>query len=296
MKKRFAARTSTVLLAIALSSIVAFSQPATAAKQAEATKPFVLGVVEEFRSVMLKEIRTLNIYLPAGYNESDSVRYPIIYLLDGSANEDFVHVVGLVQYNNLRWVNRIPKSIVVGIANVDRRRDFTFPTAVESDKVKLGLTGRSERFIAFIERELQPFVDKKYRTTQSRTLIGQSLGGLLATEILFKKPELFEKYIIISPSLWWDDGSIFKLKPELLNENFTRKTDVYVGVGKEGFAPSKIPRVMEEDAKKLAETIKSARNNNVTVHFDYLPQEDHATVTHQAVFNAFRLLYPVPVN
>lgn len=290
----FPSRTAAVALFILCLWTAALSQ-APAAAPASAPKPFVLGVVEEFRSAALKEDRTLNIYLPPGYKETDEARYPVIYLLDGSADEDFIHIVGIVQYNNFSWVNRVPRSIVVGIANVNRRRDFTFPTRVESDRTKLGLTGGSARFIAFIENELQPYIDKRYKTTSSRTLIGQSLGGLVATEILFKKPQLFDRYIIISPSLWWDNGSLLDMKqPGILHANFARKTDVYVGVGKEGFAPSKIPRVMEEDAKKLAEKIRSARNTNVTVHFDFLPQEDHATVTHQAVFNAFRLLYPPP--
>jgi uncharacterized protein len=64
-------------------------------------------------------------------------------------------------------------------------------------------------------------------------------------------------------------------------------------VGKEGLAPSKIPHVMETDANLLNEKIKGTRNKNVHVFFDYLPQEDHATITHQSVFNAFRILYPV---
>ena len=66
-------------------------------------------------------------------------------------------------------------------------------------------------FIA-IEKELQPYIETKYKTNNDKTIIGQSLGGLFATEVLLKKPTLFNKYIIISPSLWWDNGS-------LLNQN-----------------------------------------------------------------------------
>ncbi|GAA4465567.1 hypothetical protein GCM10023189_46350 [Nibrella saemangeumensis] len=100
----------------------------------KAAKPFVLGIIDEIQSTQLAEKRTLNIYLPEGYNKDDTTRYPVIYLLDGSADEDFIHVVGLVQFNTFPWVNRIPKSIVVGIANVNRRRDFTYPTTLEEDK------------------------------------------------------------------------------------------------------------------------------------------------------------------
>ncbi|HEY0677615.1 MAG TPA: alpha/beta hydrolase-fold protein [Chitinophagaceae bacterium] len=262
----------------------------------ENSRPFVIGVIEEIQSTILSEKRTLNIYLPDGYNKNDTTKYPVIYLLDGAADEDFIHVVGLVQFNNFPWINRMPKSIVVGIANVDRRKDFTYPTTLEADKARYKSAGKSARFIEFIEKELQPYVEKKFNTNSSRTIIGQSLGGLLATEILLKKPLLFNKYIIISPSLWWDDASLLKQPSEILEPGFSAPTDIYIGVGKEGLAPSDIPHVMEVDANLLAEKLKSSKSKTLNVHFDYLPQEDHATITHQAVFNAFRLLHPLTTN
>jgi uncharacterized protein len=78
-----------------------------------------------------------------------------------------------------------------------------------------------------------------------------------------------------------------------LSENFTQHTDIYVGVGKEGLTPTEMPRVMEVDANLLTEKIKATKSKNVKVFFDYLPQENHATIMHQAVSNSFRLLYPL---
>ena len=257
------------------------------------SKPFILGVIEEIQSKELSEPRILNIYLPEGYDPNDTTKYPVIYLLDGSADEDFIHVVGLVQFNNFSWINRVPKSIVVGIATVDRRRDFTYPTSIQEDKKKYPTTGHSDKLMAFIEKELQPFIEKKYKTSNSKTIIGQSLGGLLATEILLKKPNLFNKYIIISPSLWWDNGSLLNKSSAMLLDNFSTETGIYIGVGKEGLTPTQVPRVMEVDANLLAEKLQNSKSKSVHVYFDYLPQEDHATVSHQAIFNAFRLLYPV---
>lgn len=260
--------------------------------QSTNSRPFVLGITEEIVSKELSEKRTLNIYLPDGYKKDDTTRYPVIYLLDGGADEDFIHICGLVQFNNFPWINRVPKSIVVGIANTDRKRDFTFPTTVEADKKKYPTTGGSARFIAFLEKELQPYISKQYHTSDARTIIGQSLGGLLATEILFKKPQLFNQYIIVSPSLWWDNGSLLKQSPTILSADYKQPAAIYIGVGKEGLAPTAEPHVMEVDANLLVEKIKGTKSKTLTVHFDYLPQEDHATVTHQAVFNAFRVLYP----
>jgi hypothetical protein len=275
-----------ILFILAFSCNLLFAQT-NILKQTEEDKPFVLGVINEIQSKELGEKRIVNIYLPQGYNAADTIKYPVIYLLDGSADEDFIHIVGLVQFNSFEWINQVPKSIVVGIATVDRRRDFTFATAIEEDKKAYPSSGQSQKFITFLEKELQPFIQKKYKTNTSKTIIGQSLGGLLATEILFKKPALFNKYIIVSPSLWWNNGSI-------LNHPLPNIThaDIYIGVGKEGLTPTKIPRVMEVDANLLADKLRSANNKNVRVLLDYLPLENHATILHQSVFNAFRLLYP----
>lgn len=244
------------------------------------TKDFVLGKIETINSTVLNEERTLNIYLPAGYDANQS--YPVIYLLDGSADEDFIHVVGLVQYGNYDWIKMVSKSIVVGIANVDRKRDFTFPTTIEQDKKDFPTTGSSEKFINFIEKELQPFIQSKYKTTDSKTIIGQSLGGLLATEILYKKPTLFSNYIIVSPSIWWDNQSIFKIVPEFSKSGFQQKTKVFIGVGKEG-------DVMENDAKKLFQIV-SKQNKTIESHFYFFKESNHGDILHEAVYKAFQTL------
>lgn len=258
---------------------------------ANTSKPFVLGTIEEIQSTQLGEKRTLNIYLPDGYNANDTTKYPVVYLLDGSADEDFIHVVGLYQFNSFSWINRVPPSIIVGIANVDRKRDFTYPSSIESETKRFPTTGHSDKFISFIEKELQPYIDKKYKTNTSKTIIGESLGGLLATEILLKKPNLFNKYVIVSPSLWWDDGSLLKQSSTLLQDS-TAKTEIFIGVGKEGLTPGDSPHVMEVDANLLADKMKAAKSKNVHVYFDYLPEEDHATVMHQALYDAMKMMAP----
>ncbi|HJT75352.1 MAG TPA: alpha/beta hydrolase-fold protein [Chitinophaga sp.] len=251
-----------------------------------------IGIKDSVRSVVLSEKRMLNVYLPEGYHESDTTKYQVIYLLDGGMEEDFIHIAGLVQFNTLPWIKRIPPSIVVGIVNKDRKRDFTFPTTIAEDKARYPTAGGSGKFIAFLERELVPYIQEKYRTSGAKVLVGQSLGGLLATEVLIENPYLFDKYVIISPSLWWDNGSLLKRQMVVAVSPPTTDIGVYIGVGKEGLAPGTVPHVMEVDANLLSEKISRLQNKRIHLEFDYLPEEDHATVTHQAVFNAFRKLYP----
>ena len=244
---------------------------------AQESTPFVIGETRETGSLILDETRILNIYLPPNYSVEDTTHYPVIYLLDGSADEDFIHVSGILQYCNFPWINFEPNAILVGIANVDRRRDFTFPTTVAADKENNPTSGGSANFMACLESELIPYIDQSFRTTGERTIIGQSLGGLMCTQILFEKPALFSRYVIISPSVWWDNNSILT-KP--FNSELLRNKSVYLAVGKEG-------KVMVNGAKKLHSMLKKTGTLK-RLEFEYFPGDNHATMGHIPVLNAFR--------
>ena len=244
------------------------------------TIPFTIGEIQQIRSTELNETRTLNIYLPEGYEKNTGQTYPVIYLLDGSANEDFVHIAGLVQF--LAMIEKMPPTIVVGIANVDRKRDFTFPTTIEKDKKDYPTTGHSAAFIQFIEKELQPYVKQHFRTNDSRTIIGQSLGGLLASEILVTHPQLFNRYVIISPSLWWDNESLLaKIKQPFRNTGLDAQ--IFIAVGTEG-------KQMEADAKLLSEKLTAAKVTGMSVEFAPMPAETHLTILHNSVYKALQAL------
>ena len=248
---------------------------------AQTPNPFIIGEIKTLKSTILDENRTLNIYLPDGY--TNKAIYPVIYLLDGSANEDFLHIIGLVQFYNMTF--KMPKTIVVGIANVDRKRDFTFPAKNEKFKKMHPDTGGSAKFIDFIEKELKPYIKANYKTNDSTYLIGQSLGGLVASEILLNKPDLFLNYIIVSPSLWWDDGALLKRAPALLTNQTDKKKWVYVSVGTEG-------KEMEEGAAGLVKALQNSGKKNMKIDFVPLPKENHATILHNSIYEAFKILYP----
>lgn len=242
--------------------------------------PLVLGETVQVYSQALGEARKLNVYLPSGYEMDSLKNLPIIYLLDGSKDEDFIHIAGLLQFANYPWVNDAPRAILVGIENVDRKRDFTFPTKNEEDKKDFPTTGGSEAFIKFIEQELKPFVREQYSKNDTTVIIGQSLGGLLATEVLFKKPHLFSHYMIISPSLWWNDESLLSYP----TPKFKTKKHVYIAVGEEG-------DVMIRTAKTLAEQLGNSQETT-EVYYDFIAGHDHANILHLAVYKGFKKLFP----
>lgn len=241
---------------------------------------FELGKTHQLFSKELNESRTINIYTPEGYDAESTKTYPVIYLLDGSANEDFIHIAGLVQF--LTMIEAMPKSILVGIANVDRRRDFTFPTIIEKDKKDFPTSGSSAKFINFLAKEVQPFIEKLFKTNGSKTIIGQSLGGLLATEILLKKANLFNNYIIISPSLWWNNESLLNTVAADINSQKIHDTNVFIAVGEEG-------KVMKDDAKKLAEALPKSKD--LLINFEFFEKENHLTILHNSIYQTLLKMY-----
>ncbi|NML70267.1 alpha/beta hydrolase [Chryseobacterium sp. RP-3-3] len=264
---------------IACSMLFAFQFMVLA--QNEKVKPLTIGEVRTLKSKILNEDRTLNIYLPQGFDKTKS--YPVIYLLDGSINEDFIHVSGLVQFFNQMYA--MPETIVVGIANIDRKRDFTFHTDLKDLQKDYPTTGHSDKFINFLEKELKPYIENQFKTTDTY-VFGQSLGGLLATEILLKKPEMFNNYFIISPSLWWDDESLLKQANKLLSTIPDTKKFVYVSVGK-GEHP-----VMVKDAEDLYDTLKKSNKKNWTVEYKMMEGDNHATILHRSLYEGLVKLFP----
>ncbi|NIG55543.1 alpha/beta hydrolase [Chitinophaga sp. Cy-1792] len=256
------------------------------------TKPLTIGQSTVLFSKILNENRNINIYLPEGYNAADTTTYPVIYILDGGMEEDFFHIAGIVRFNTQPWVARFPKSIVVGIENVNRRRDFTFEVPNLDFLEKEGFQkssfpqyGKSAAYMDFLEKELQPFVKQNFHARAYNTVIGESLAGLLSTEILLKRPYLFNDYIIISPSLWWGERKLLADAANLMQKNLKKPVRVYLGV------PNK-----DEDLRMYNVAVSlheiAAKQKNISIIFDYMPEELHSTAIHQGVYNGFKKLFP----
>ncbi|HJP86175.1 MAG TPA: alpha/beta hydrolase-fold protein [Gemmatimonadaceae bacterium] len=152
----------------------------------------------------LGEVRRINVHVPAGYN--GAARFPVLYMPDGGIDEDFPHVVNTV--DSLIALGEIRPVIVVGIPNTERRRDLTGPTTVHSDSAIAPHVGGSAAFRKFIRDELIPEIDRRYRTTPERAIVGESLAGLFVVETFLREPTLFDHYVAFDPSLWWNHGML----------------------------------------------------------------------------------------
>ena len=153
-------------------------------------------------SKILGEKRPINVYTPIAYSASATAKLPVLYMPDGAIDEDFPHVVNTV--DSLITLGVIRPVIVVGIPNTERRRDLTGPTRIKEDSAIAPRVGGSAAFRRFIRDELFPAVQSRYRVTDERAIVGESLAGLFIVETFLMEPAMFDHYVAIDPSLWWN--------------------------------------------------------------------------------------------
>lgn len=196
--------------------LLIWNQFVVAQKDAESIS---IGEKVTFFSKTLNEDRRLWVYVPdqTSFQKNAEKRYPVLYLLDGESQ--FYSTVGLVQQLSQANLNSIlPEMIIVGIENTNRYRDLT---------PKVNTT---TPFITFLEKELFQYIDEKYRTAPYKLLVGHSLGGLLAVDILTNKPEMFNAYIAIDPSMWYaDEQFLNQTLSRLPNQKITDRK-LFVGI------------------------------------------------------------------
>jgi predicted alpha/beta superfamily hydrolase len=212
------------------------------------------------------QVYKLQIYLPPGYSDL-SKSFPVLYLLD--SDKSFGMAKDIVAW--LIWSREIPEIIVVGIAYgaehwwSRRSRDYT-PT---KDKLKLWgewpLAGGAGNFMRFIEQELVPFVNERYRTVKNdRAIAGISFGGLFACYVLFHNPGLFRRYVIMSPAVLWNDNLVFEYESQFSAEHKALPVTVFSSIG-EREDPSKLFHPWQEFVKVLEERGYSDLNLTTTV-------------------------------
>jgi predicted alpha/beta superfamily hydrolase len=165
-------------------------------------------------SRLLGEMRRINVHLPAAYATTRSAKFPVLYMPDGGIDEDFPHVVNTV--DSLIALHRIRPVIVVGVPNTERRRDLTGPTRVAKDSTIAPHVGGSAAFRRFFREELIPAIDRRYRTTAERAIVGESLAGLFVVEAFLREPELFDHYVAFDPSLWWNQAALVDSSRQLI--------------------------------------------------------------------------------
>ncbi|HEX6848149.1 MAG TPA: alpha/beta hydrolase-fold protein [Chitinophagaceae bacterium] len=272
---------------------------------AQADNKIVIGKVDSVYSSILKEPRKVWIYAPymKGGMPPPGQRYPVLYLLDGDGH--FESVVGLIQ--QLSQVNGntiVPEMIVVGIPNTDRTRDLT-PTHIESDLPMMDSnssknTGGGENFAAFMEKELIPHVDSLYPTHPYRILIGHSFGGLAVMNVLTNHTKLFNAYIAIDPSMWYDKEQFLRTTQKKLASQKYDGTRLYVGIANtmaEGMTLEKLKKDTTVDTRHIRSIfamdkfIKANSQNGLKYASKYYGDDDHGSVPLISEYDGLRSIF-----
>ena len=186
---------------------------------------FVIGDKISFESKALDERKTIVVIPPYNYKDRTDEKFPVVYVLDPGNN--LFATFGIVNYYS-DMLKIMPRMIIVGIVSNDRERDY-LPTPSKEQPTG----GGADKFLRFINSELVPLIDSTYPANSARCIIGHSAGGLFAIYALENQPELFNSFICIDPSLWYNDQSCVKEMPDFLNNNKDIKKSIFVSLSNE---------------------------------------------------------------
>jgi|SRR5450432_205274 len=271
---------------------------------AQTNTDIVIGKSEVIYSKLLKENRTIWVHLPRSANDPlfKSQRYPVLYLLDGDAH--FSSVTGMIQqFSEINGNSLCPEMIVVGIPNTDRTRDLT-PSHTNinfsGDSTGVNTSGGGEIFTSFIEKELIPHMDSLYPTAPYRVFVGHSLGGLTVMNTLLHHPQLFNAYLAIDPSMWWDKQRLLhQTEPILMQEKFNGKT-LFLGIANTmspGMDTAKVRKdttgnsIHIRSILLLADALKKENSNGLRWEYKYYNEEDHGSVPLMSEYDGLKFIF-----
>ena len=260
-------------------------------------QPIVFGHVDTVYSTILKEKRPVWIYTP----NFDTVyftrpQYPVLYVLDG--NGFFTSLVTMMQ--QLGQVNGntvLPQMIIVGILNTPRHRTRDL-TAIKSPQDTT--SGGGDNFIAFMEKELIPYIDKNYATAPYRVLMGHSLGGLLVINTLLKHTEAFSGYVAIEPSMFFDNDILLGQTRDLLKQKNFKGKSLFLGIANTTNPGMDTTHVRTDSTVithhirsilKLKDNLQQYPGNNLRWGYRYYPDDDHQSVPLIAQYDGLRFIF-----
>jgi predicted alpha/beta superfamily hydrolase len=248
-----------------------------------AQAPAVTNVTSlKLKSEVLGEERTILVRTPPGY-ETSKVRYPVLYMTDGDAH--IGHTASTIEF--LARNDRMSELIVVGITNTDRTRDLS-PTHVKTvnpaGALQFPTSGGGDRFLQFIEKELIPEIEKRYRVSPYRVLAGHSLGGLFAIHAMVSRPELFNAYIAVSPALQWDNQVTVKRAEDFFKARKELNATLYLSLGRE-------PGPIDDAFHQFKQALTRNQPKGLDWEAQQMEDEDHGSVVLRSHYFGLRKVY-----
>lgn len=260
-------RRITICLAIAACFLI-FSFNAALAQ----TTP---GIADSIASVILNQKRTFRVLLPSNYDPKQDTKYDVLYVTDGEWNLQLASDIQRFLVES----GFMPHNIIVSIHHPSRDKDLT-PTAGEDSSI----FGGADNFLSFLEKELIPYINKKYPASGTNTLFGHSYGGLFVTYALLTNPRPFDFYIAADPSFWWDNRYITKLAADKLDPDLHNNKTLFItgrgGAQSEGMGIPAIDSVLK---------LKAPTGLRWKI-VDY-PGETHNSVKLKSVYDGLKFTY-----
>ncbi len=246
--------------------------------------------VVKIHSRVLNEDRKVYVHCPKVDSADVNKRFPVLYLLD--ADNHFELLAQYVDYLSRPDVLAMPKIIVVGISNTKRTRDLTPTNSIlnydgKPDSSSYKLSGGNGFFLQFIETELIPLIDKNYKTEPYKIFAGHSFGGIASIHCMLTHPDMFDAYIAVSPSLWWDNEHLLKMTGEKLKSGSVFKKMFFYSDGNEGGSNSSFHKSL----LKLDSTIATKKLKGLHYLYKHYPTETHMTEPVVAYFDALRFVF-----
>ena len=267
---------------ISLFILVLFS---VAFQNLSAQEKLYLGISYTFHSKTLKEDRIYSVSLPESYDEDSAANktYPLLIVLDG--NTHFRPLSGMVQYLSSASTRnlRIPEMIVVGIENVNRRRDFTPDKVITT---RPNDTGGGAVFLGFLENELIPELDQKFRTNANRILFGHSLGGLLSAHAYMQEESSFNGFIAVDPSFGTWDAETMDAKIEQVTPN---SFDRFIYIATANWGKRNIRN--RDRHVRWFESLNQKCEGPLPAKLEYFEDESHSSISLIAFYNGITALF-----
>ncbi len=228
--------------------------------------------------------------------------FPVIYVLDGNA------VFGTLTETARRLTRPygpdykgLPAPVVVaigypGVTGIDRERrtfDYTPPAEQFADAggMRLGSRqGGADLFLDFIEQTLKPAIEADFPIDRShQILMGHSFGGLFVLHALFTRPQAFQSYVAVSPSIWWNDRHLLKEVERFAErqKHALARPRVQISLGeREQGGRSLAPDGRQSAAEFLANRLRGLEHGALDVSFRVHAGETHGSVVPVALARA----------
>jgi len=254
--------------------------------------PLTIGFTEMIPSAILKAERTIWVHLPEGYKADGAERYPVIYVLDGK--DQFQALVAVIEH--LSGENLMPKMIVVGILQDDRLAELTFGKDMEFPDSE----GKGEQFLDYIEKELIPHIDAKFRSAPYRTFVGHSVGGLTVVHALVHRPQLFNSYISLEGALWWNKHHVVKEAKDVLGQPSYEGKTLFIAMANHLETKPSLQEVRKDKSSdtdliranlELIDDFAKHKGKALRLGQQYYPDDSHSSLTLQAEYDALRFIF-----